>query len=286
MKVLFASVIYDEVKDYICDFIKSVEGQTYKEFDILIGNDGFSDDKYLKSIKKMRNCIIRDFSNSDLNPSEIRLELIKLARKEKYDLLVFGDSDDTFSKNRIELIVKEYRKDIAFYYNELIIMGKNIDFFNNMMPFMIDKMEFLDDYNFVGMSNSAINLNSLDSTVLNLKNLKDCIAFDWLLYGTIVRYGLKGQKVEGCKTFYRIHDNNIAGLTDNLTEDKLYIGIKVKKFQYNSLIKFDEKFKYRIKSLGELEKKIRNKDFYDKYMNYINKSYSNNVFWWEKIKTL
>jgi Glycosyltransferases, probably involved in cell wall biogenesis len=289
MKVLFASVIYDGVKSYIRDFIKSLQEQTYEEFHILIGNDGFSDDDYLKNIRKIKNCTIIDFSSSNLNPSEIRFELIKFASKEKYDLLVFGDSDDIFSQNRIEMVVKEYREDIAFYYNELETMGQNIDFFKNRLPAIINEPNILDNYNFVGLSNSAINLNSLNLVeILEGKkiDLKDCIAFDWLIYGIAVKCGLKGKKVEHCKTFYRIYNGNLAGETSKLTKNKIEIGIRVKKFQYDKLRRFDGNFKYKLNDIEQLEKKIEDENYYKMYIEHMNNSKEENIFWWQNIRSL
>lgn len=277
IRVLFASVIYESMKAYIYDFIKSIKSQTYAEFDILIGNDGFNDDEILREIKRVQNCEIKNFTDFKLNPSEIRIELIKYAYYKKYDLLIFGDSDDTFSENRIERIVEDYRADVAIYYNDLINMSSKTDFFKGMLPKEVDRIDMLDDYNFIGMSNSAINVKRLNLSDLNLEHLSKCIAFDWFLYGMLIRKGLRAKKVEDCKTYYRIYANNIAGDTSIFTKEKLCREIEVKKFQYNAMSKFDKKFEYKIKLLSELEMEMINNKFSDKY---INKNSTNSVFWW------
>ena len=69
--VAVVGVLYPLPKTFINDYIKSLESQSFKEFDLILFNDGFEDTKKLK--KNSLNILLEDVSGT---PSEIRLKLI------------------------------------------------------------------------------------------------------------------------------------------------------------------------------------------------------------------
>lgn len=288
MKTLFASVIYPNIEEYIEDFIRSLTKQTYKEFQLLIINDGLKDEKVLKQFyERFDNVSILEYDGLGLNPSELRVEIIKFSIKNRYDLLIFGDIDDTFSSRRVEAVVNNYSNEFAFYYNELLVMDTKKDFFaGKLKKYIKNKME-LDNYNFIGMSNSAVNIKLIHEVLCHIDNLKKCIAFDWYFYTLLIKLGFSGVKVEKAITYYRIYDNNIAGVTNLLNLNKLNSGIAVKKFQYEALSKYDISFIEKLDKVKILEAKIHNEvGFSNKYIKYINNNYKNSVFWWENIRLI
>lgn len=288
MKILFGAVIYKGVEKYLDEFIESIVNQSFNKFDTLIVNDGLKDVKYINKINyEINNCTILELSNYNLNPSQIRLEIIKYSIKEGYDLLIFADSDDTFSNNRIESIKNSYSNKIAFYYNDLIIKESKVDFFSGKLPKAVKNKNLLDDYNFIGMSNSAININKIKNIVCKINNLKECIAFDWYFYTLLIKSGFEGLKVENTNTYYRIYEENIAGFTNKLNYKNLINGIKVKKFQYKSLSKLEPLFLEKYNKFIKLEYILKNDEtIMLNYINYINDKYKNSVFWWENIKLI
>lgn len=286
MKILFASVIYEGIKDYLNDFIQSLNNQTFKDFDIVIINDGLKNKECIEKIKKI-NCNILEYSDYGLNPSQIRVKVIKYAIKKEYDLLIFGDSDDTFSINRVNNIKEKYSSEIAFYYNDLIIKDSNTDFFSGKLPIIVDNKNQLDDYNFIGMSNSAINVKKIKNLINKIGDLKECIAFDWYFYTLLLKLDFTGVKVENAETYYRIHDDNIAGFTNKLNPEILIRGIEVKKFQYGALSKIEPLFLEKYKKITMLEYVLRNnKTKMYEYIDYINNEYKYSVFWWENIRLI
>lgn len=288
MKVLFASVIYNNIEEYIEDFIKSLSKQTYKEFDLLIINDGLEDEKVRREFyKTFNNCSILDYCNSGLNPSELRVEIIKYSTDNGYDLLIFGDIDDIFSSNRIMEIVNNYSDEFAFYYNDLIVMDTKKDFFNGKLKNNVKNKDELDNYNFIGMSNSAVNIKLINNVLCDIGSLKGCIAFDWYFYTLLIKLGFCGVKVKDAITYYRIYDNNIAGFTNSLNLNKLNNGIKVKQFQYEALSKYDISFIDKLEKINILKDKMDNEYYFvDKYIKCINNNYKNSVFWWENIRLI
>ena len=285
MKVLFASVIYKGVEEYLHDFSESLKKQSYKNFDLLIVKDALEDNSITSVFSEgFNNTKILDYPSGNYNPSELRLEIIKYAIDNEYDLLVFGDSDDSFSENRIESIVKGFSMEYAFYYNDLYIMDSKEDFFKGKLIDKITEKDVLDKYNFVGMSNSAVNLHKVKEVVKDLKNLKECIAFDWYFYGLLTKEGYKGLKVKNAVTYYRLYGDNIAGYTNKLNEKKLKTALKVKEFQYSSLLLKDESFSKRLKEIKEIKNRIEEDNkFLQDYIKYINDTNTDSVFWWESI---
>lgn len=284
MNVLLGTVIYSGVDGYIGEFVECVNKQTYNHFDTVIINDGYQNNAYIEFIKKsIDGCIIIDFRTKNLNPSELRKEIIKYASKNKYHLLIWADIDDTFSYNRVEKYIKSYKEDIAFYYNDLIIKGSSIDFFHGKLKDEVSDKKELDNSNFVGLSNSGVNINLIKPYIHEIGNLDECIAFDWYLYTYLLKQGLRGIKAREAKTYYNIHNNNIAGFTNNLNNKKLELGIKIKKFQYKSLKKYDVEFVHKLIELDKLEKYISNEEYRLKYIKYVNENFKDNVYWWENI---
>src|SRR5690625_1022124 len=101
MNIAFGTVIYKEGYDYVKDFVKSINNQTYEDFDILILNDNLNDNELDFVISNLKNEVRVLNNKNKQKPHELRIELIKWSKRKKYDLLILGDFDDTFSEDRI-----------------------------------------------------------------------------------------------------------------------------------------------------------------------------------------
>lgn len=281
MKTLLVCFIYPAIKQYLKDFFSSLNDQTTKDFDVVIFDDNFDEDlkRYGYDGKIMYN-------TDALNIFEVRKLIIDYSIHNNYDLLIFADADDVMAKDRVEIIIKSYEKEISFFYNELYLLSnKNIDFFRGKLPSMIDDLEEIKVYNFLGMSHTALNIKKEKKNLKNIPLSDKIIAFDWYLHSYILSKGGCGKKVN-TKTYYRIYDNNIAGFPNQLTDKKLRIGLKVKKYHYDFMKQFNRSYEKLLDRILKLEKKLKNSDFKEKYIKYINSKYSDSVFWWENIKTL
>lgn len=282
MKILFCSVVYDKISiKFLEEFVCSLYMQTYKNFDILIVNDNYKG--RLNIFEKLGNINIIDLSSCNYNPSQIRNYILEYVIKSDYDILIWGDIDDIFSSNRVEEILNTYKKDVAFYYNDLVIKNTNKDFFCGKLKENVSHND-LDDFNFIGLSNSALNINLLRKYDFKINcDLDNCIAFDWLLYTLLLKQNFKGIKVNSTKTYYRIHNDNIVGLTNKLNKKNLFIGLEVKTFQYKVLSEYDVIFKNKLKNIIQLSEKLKSNDYIDKYIEYVNTNYYQNTFWWQNI---
>lgn len=233
MKIAFGTVVYEQAWSWWKEFVDSLNMQTAHEFDVLIINDGVCEDKIsmLKNNIKQNTYIYDVVEGSSI--SEIRIQMLQIAKHMEYDLLIIGDFDDTFSKNRIENIVKKYSKEIAFYYHNLLYENLEEEVFTEL-PRSVDDIVQILESNFLGLSNTAVNLTLITNEFLNsLENVKTNI-FDWYLYSKILISGGKGCLVEKTHTIYRQQQNNLAGIQTSSIE-QIRKEIMIKKEHYYML---------------------------------------------------
>lgn len=233
MKVVFGSVIYREALKYLDDFFSSVQSQTYQDFELLLINDNISmdilekfQDKYPLIMKKTK-IITKEVKTQ---PYQLRVELLLEAYRMDGQLLVMGDCDDRFSRNRIAKIVDGFDDRYAFYYNKLLgWQGQEV---LPEFPRETGKIEDIGEENYLGLSNTAINMEKMSVSFLESLYEGKTNIFDWYLYTRILLIGEKGKYIEQGCTYYRIHEQNLAGISQTSVDD-IYkeIGIKVEHYR-------------------------------------------------------
>lgn len=98
--------------EYIQNSIMSVINQTYRNFEIIVIDDG-STDSTVEEIVKIHHSFpdvdIKIIKQANLGPSKTRNNGIKIARG---DLIAFLDSDDEWYSHKLESIVKVFENDV------------------------------------------------------------------------------------------------------------------------------------------------------------------------------
>lgn len=264
--IAFGTVIYNGALPFFDEFIDSINRQTGKDFELLIINDGV-EDSLLKSIlinSKIKYYIV---SNSEgLSPADLRVKLIEESKERGYELLVIGDSDDIFDSKRVECLYEAYKRnsEYSFYYNQLLRFD-SVPVMTNV-PEKTFCIEQLLQHNYIGMSNSSINLNAISFEFIDsLKGFKSFV-FDWYLFSRILCSGGKGLFVEDAITYYRIYEENFAGLNAELEKE-----LKVKENHYSMMAHFNPIYKPLLDKLLSFDLEKRN----------IHQTV--NSFWWDKI---
>jgi len=281
MKTLLVSFVYPKIKQYLKDFFISLDNQTIEEFETIIFDDNFNED--LKRYGYDGKII---YNTDALNIFEVRKLIINYSIHNNYDLLIFADADDVMAKDRVEIIIESYEDNVSFFYNDLYLLSnRNTDFFKGKLPRRINDLEIIKEYNFLGMSHTALNIKKEKDILKKIPITNKMLTFDWYIHSYVLSKGGCGKKVNS-KTYYRIYENNVAGFTNFLTDKKLRIGLMVKKYHYDFMKQFDETYKELLDKIMTLEEKLKNPQFKEKYIEYINFKYSDTVFWWENIKTL
>lgn len=272
--IAFGTVVYNNAIPYFTEFIESIKKQSYKDFTLRIINDDVLIDDLQNKLNdlKVDNYII--ISNADgKSPVELRVKLLEEAKKNNFDLLIIGDCDDKFALNRVEKIVSSYEKNLnlTFFYNDLLQFNKQRVMED--LPYTTTCINNILESNYLGLSNTAINLKTI--SIQFIESLIECnsFVFDWYLFSRILLNGGQGIFVPDTYTLYRIYENNYAGL-NNVTEEQIYKEYDVKKKHFTLLSQYDDVFKILLKRY-----QVFNLEQY--------KQYSNNTgFWWSNIKLL
>ena len=276
IRIAFGTVVYKAAYNYYPEFIESLNKQDYVPFDILLLNDDLEDDETNKLSDSCKAIVWEGTKHS--KPSDLRVELIKKAKEKNYDLLILGDFDDTFSSNRVSQLAKGYDKSFSFYYNDIYCFNKKKKFFNNL-PKHVKSISNILEHNYLGLSNTALNLQNFDMEIIEkLKNVNTSI-FDWYMYSILLAEGHKGKKVESCKTYYRIHEHNIAGESGSKFADiNREIDVKIK--HYSSLRNVNINFSYLFGYYTKLKSKLANNEC--DILGQIDKKCE---YWWGRLKS-
>lgn len=266
----FGSVIFNDNLKFFRAFLSSIDAQTTHEFKLLLINDDVEPQK-LKSILNEYPRINENMTlintNGKYEPYELRILMIMEAKKNDGELLIIGDSDDLFLKNRVKCLIDFYRNNsqFHFFYNDLLFMdGENV---MPKLPEVTSNIRDIGECNYLGLSNTAINVKLLDEKLFDeLKGGKTRV-FDWYLYSVLLNAGWKGAYVKNTGTIYRIYEQNIAGVVKDTVSavDKEY---QIKMEHYGLLKDDNEYFKnlYDKYSLLDVRdyyvQKIKQKDYW------------------------
>ena len=289
--IVFLTTIFPASKQYLTHFFSSLANQTYKNFDLLVVNDGVSN---FDKIKEQYNYLNIIYYNVNSTPSKNREFGINKVIELKYDYIIFGDSDDYFKENRIE-VVSDLLLEYDIVINDITNFSSNNIEYNFLSKILNKTAQPINivDGNLLGFSNSAINTNLIKQNVQFKDNL---IAVDWFFFSTLLLnndYSI--YFTDKTETFYRQHDKNTIGFFNSVTYERVKLGIKVKLQHYESIVEFCNQNKlykdvnlYKMKfcEFKELIETIKSKDYLEKYIKIINTNF-NKIFngWWSEIIT-
>lgn len=277
MRTAFGTVVYHSAWKYLNEFCKSLNEQTTQEFTVLIVCDNLPKPCIQELKQKLKQPLILIPITEKRSIPDLRVTLIKKSKQYDFDLLILGDFDDIFQRNRVEKIKQMFKlhSEYAFFYNQLVdFSGKEVF---SILPKEISGINRLLESNFCGLSNTALNMQLIDDGFIDSLFEGETRVFDWYLFSRIILSGGKGQYVADTKTLYRIHENNVAGISVRMQQD-YEKELSIKKVHYN-LLKKKNPIIYNLYKL------------YDQLtieMIMIEKSaYRNQIlhgYWWELIK--
>jgi glycosyltransferase involved in cell wall biosynthesis len=209
--VAFLTTIFPMEGQFLIDFFDSLSGQTYDNFDVIVVNDGY--DNFYDVKMKYQNLSIIELPYSD-TPAKNREYGINYCIEHKYDILIFGDSDDYFSNNRITKSVELLSShdivvnDLTTFDTTGILHDKYIS--NRVENNLIINYSFIKDKNIFGMSNTAINLNILDKVKFD----DSLVAVDWFMFKDLLKLGHKAIFTNEIISYYRQYFDNTIGLRE------------------------------------------------------------------------
>ena len=260
-KTCVVTFVYPGIINKFKRFIYSLNNQTNQNFDVIIFLNNLIN--LTVPTKKPKIKLIK--LNSGIIKS--RFEMIKHLKRSNYKYIVFQDADDTMSPNRLEITNNELKKNDVVV-NDLDIIFKKTKMKNYFSKRITNKAilsaKDILNYNFMGMSNTAIRKKCLDETSIPKRfNIE---IFDWYFWTVILsKYKAKFINSTSTQYFVRLNSPTCLPTINNFRVTKKIDQItKVHKKTVDILIK------------NRLIKNINN----NIKSNKINNSKKNN-FWWE-----
>jgi len=282
-------VVYKDVLNYFDDYLRTLNNQDCKDFDLFLFLDGTSIDETLIFCKKYNLNVIPISNNKIHTPAEIRSYAINFIIEQGYNRLVFSDTDDFIDPNRISKSL-EVLNNFDFCFNNIKMVdssGELLDdyqFYNDNFAEDVNNIDFLLDKNFIGLCNSALNLDKIDLS--NFVVNKDIIAFDWFLFTFLLENGYSGKFIDDTTTYYRQYSNNIAGSRKVFDIKKIFSDINIAKAHYKYCLDVfkNECFSKKLDELCSLEKSLfDSSEFQEQYLQLLNLN-TKKTYWWEHLK--
>ena len=278
-KIAFLTTIFPMNKAYLCDFFNSLQNQAYKNFDVIVVNDGYENFEEFTTEFKNLSIVELKHSNTLAKNREFGINYVK---DNYYDILVFGDSDDYFDTNRVQVSV-DILKDFDIVVNDLTLFNDENGIYckryisNRIKNNTEIELEFIKDKNIFGFSNTAVKVSVLE----NINFDKDLIAVDWYLYSILLLRKKKAVFNSKTVTYYRQYINNTIGFGSNTIETILK-GIAVKNKHYSLLQKEDIMFKALRENILEFKKRIVG----NFCITELTKQKIENPLWWEEVRLI
>ena len=209
MKIAFLTTIFPMKRQFLIDFFNSLNNQTYDNFDVVVANDGYSNFNEIKLKYGKLNIVELEYSNT---PAKNREYGINYCIERKYDILIFGDSDDYFSNNRVELSLNILNNNDIVVNDVSLFDGRGVYetmyISNRLSDNSKVNYSYIKNKNIFGLSNTALKINILSKVIFD----KDLVAVDWYLYKGLLKNGCKAIFTNKAITYYRQYKDNTVGL--------------------------------------------------------------------------
>ena len=281
-KVCVFSVIFPANLAYFDDYLVSLNNQDFKNFDIVLLNDGVKNlNSILDNYKKLEFKIYPVKGS----PAEIRQKGIEILSDSDYEKIIFADTDDYFSVNRISMslqLLESYDvavNDVSLVTEDKVVFGENY-ISHSLKDNTTFDYNYLINKNILGLSNTAINRNILSKVKID----SEIVAVDWFLF-TVWLVKRKTVCVFSNKaiTFYRQHSANTAGM-GAVTEAGILKAIKVKLVHFKNLSHLGSTFGQLYAKFEALNSGIKDTVFRRKYIAHIQSFNLKYPLWWEEAK--
>lgn len=234
----FVSVIIDNYnyEKYIVSSIESVLNQTYKNFELIIVDDGSTDasKKIIEEYKNKYPKIIKTVFKENAGQASAFNEGIKEVNG---DLICFLDSDDEFELNKLEKVVDLYEQGYEYIFNDHTMI------FDNNAPKGYEPIRYpYNGYNLFLLYYISKYVGGICSTLTISKDIANKI------------FPIKD--IKG----WRIQADDVIVYTASMLTQSYFSYDKLTKYRihgnngyYNKEIPYSEKFE-RLKRIGTLKK--------------------------------
>lgn len=209
---------------YLLEFLESLEQQTYQNWQLLVRDDGSSDDtvdilEQFQSMHPQQISIIRD-DGGNLGSYESYMKLLAFADS---DYIVFADQDDVWLPNKIESSLVKLKELQSIHgthipllvFTDLIAVDKDL---NTIHPSFWQYQKLNPDIAYDWKKLLAQNVITGCTMLINQEAKKVCLPAslrmmipDHWIGVQVSKYGKIGY-VSAPTLLYRQHGNNVAGV--------------------------------------------------------------------------
>lgn len=280
-RIAVFSVVHPLAEPFFDDFLDSLESQTDQDFRVFLVDAGASALGERLADRQL-NVTIHAAEGS---PTAVRRQGIMAACRENIDWLIFLDSDDYCAPDRVARCRQSIAgADILFF--DAVIFGKGIDKPISLLTRRFEHAEQPEDIlphaNFLGLSTTAARLKAVRAALDTLPD--DLIAFDWALFTRMVLAGSVTRYVRGSPTWYRQHQDNIAGIFD-LSDEQIRRGVAIKARHYALFRDAGALYARLAEAFAVLQRRIETDDIYrESYCQAVRKAAPSIPLWWESMK--
>lgn len=302
MKNIMFSIIVPvyNAEDYLEESIKSILKQSYKNFELILVDDGSTDNSGIicdKFIKK--DARVKVVHQKNQKATKARINGIKQA---KGDYIYSVDADDYINENLLEIVknkIEKFNPDVLmFRYNKVTEDGKIIGEIPKYEKegFVSKKEFYIKDFKNASLNSvvikvikkSKINLEDLEKidginqgedlllTTTFLKNISQLYLFNDVLYSyrtnpnSIVNV-FQINKLRDLLYLHKTLLKNIKEFKDSRLENELYKSYLESTFKYILMLSYQENIDFNKKK--EVFEEIREEEFYQECLKYYDKNF-------------
>lgn len=225
---------------YICGAIQSVLNQTYNDYEIIVMDDGSTDDTR-KVLEQFKNKMTY-FYQKNKGVSSARNEAIKLSQG---DLIAFLDCDDRWLPSKLATQVKYMidNPDVAMIHSNVAFVTDNY-VMRERLDHIVKRHKGFDIFeelylgNFINTSTVLLRRNCLETVGLFDEELPLAQDYDlWLRIAAKFNVGYQ----DIVTAHYRFHDANISKNTTAQTTEVLHILRKIEEIHPEMVKKIDRR---------------------------------------------
>lgn len=199
--------------EYVIEAIESVLSQTYSNIELIVIDDG-STDNSVETISKYKDCA-RIIAQDNKGVVHTRNEALKVANGE---YICFLDADDYLDKDYIQKTVAVARKQkVDIVYTDYRMFGDRQEISN----FPEYDFEVLKNHNYIHIS-SLVRISAAKNILFDEK-LSKLSHEDWDFFLHLCADGATAQKVNNTFLNYRIHGAGRNNILRDIAQDKKFI---------------------------------------------------------------
>lgn len=286
MKTAFITFIYPNAQKFFQPFIESLNNQTDLDFELLLFNDGCTE----THLQFFKNSNFQISIIQNLHPSlvENRMAAFKKLINMEFEYIIFGDIDDTFATNRVEILKEELK------YHKVVIndLDLNDTKYNVLKKGLVQ--EYLQDkciidaamirtMNLIGFSHLALRKSLLENVITHTISSKVKI-IDWIVATNLLQ-NTNAYFTSETYTNYVFHENNLAlSQTKDIQDFMNCLNVKInhyKEFQHLNNWYYNEWIE-----LNKIKEEVRRapEAFKVKIKQYMRKRPKYYYPWWGQIE--